>query len=178
VKPSKPKYALLVLVFTAVTLYLVWVLVHGQTSHPWVISLCAVASSLAVVLGVFALCDKRPIVLLDDQGVTVRGWKNCPVPWSDIERAWTHQQRIQTGADPVKVEYVCMAIKSGSHFGDGQGKLKGWAANHFKASGYGDLYFPAKGMDFSADELVAAIQSHIGGTHLSAPASLVREGLA
>ena len=173
VKPSKPKYAFLLLVCVAVTAFLVWTLVHRQAQSVWIVTLCAVGSSLGVALCVYALCEKRPLVLLDQHGVTVRGWKGCPVAWGDIERVWKHEQQASAIFSRVEIDWVCMAIRHSKQWHGNQGRLKRTFHSYYSAQGYGDMYFTTKGMNFEADELVAAIQSHIGGLHLAEPPSLV-----
>jgi hypothetical protein len=176
VKPSKPKYALLLLVCVAATAFLLWMLTHGQ-APTWIVSLCIVGTSLGVALCIYALCDKRPLVVLDKRGVTARGWKGCPVAWSDIERVWKHEQHVSTMYSSVEVDYVCIAFKHSERWRHSQGPIRKRFAAYCHSMGYGDLYFSTKGMNFEANELVAAIQSHIGGVRLSAPASLLSDAV-
>lgn len=174
VKPSKPKYALLLVVCIALTVFLLWTLIHGQERSAWRLALFASVTSLGAMACIFALVDKRPLVLLDQHGVTVRGWKGCPVAWTDIEGVWKHEQRVQAlWAGQVQIDYVCMAFHHSKQWRNKQGAIKRKVASYYHAGGWGDMYFPTKGMNYEADELVAAIQSHIGGERLSAPASLL-----
>lgn len=177
VKAPKQKSAFLLIVFVAITVFLVWTLVHGQAQSVWIVRLCAVGSSLGIVVFVYALCEKRPLVLLDQSGVTVRGWRGCPVAWIEIDRVWKHVQviRLWYGAATVekRVDYVCLALKHSEQWRDSQGRIKRKFASYYHTRGWGDLYFLAQGMNFEADELVVAIQSHIGGVRLSVPRSLV-----
>jgi hypothetical protein len=151
---------------------------HRQASNNWIPSLCAIASTLGAALCIFVLCDTRPLVRLDTQGVTARGWKGCPIAWSDIERVWKHEQHVSTMYSSVEVDYVCMAIKHAERWRRDWGPVKRKLAAYSHSMGYGDLYFATKNMNFEADELVAAIQSHIGGEHLSPPPSLIPSTMA
>lgn len=177
VKLSKSKYALLLIVCIGLTIFLVLMLVHEPAGNTWPLVLCTAASILGAVVSIFALCQKCPLVLLDERGVTVRGWKGCPVVWNEIERVWKHVQviRFWYGAAVVekKVDYVCLAFKHSKQWRNSQGHIKRKFISYFHAVGWGDMYFTTQGMNFEADELVAAIQSHIGGVRLSAPPSLV-----
>ena len=173
VKLSKPKYVLLLFACLGVTAFVVWALTHGQMRSLWPLIIFAVVSSLSAASCVYALCQTRPIVLLDQRGVTVRGWKGCPVAWSEIERAWKFEQHVSAIYSTIAVDYVCMAFKHSKKWRNKQGRIKRKFASYYHARGWGDIYFTTKGMNFEADELVAAIQSHIGGVRLSAPASLV-----
>jgi hypothetical protein len=135
--------------------------------------LCVGFFGFGALASVWAIFDRTPRVLIDHQGVTIRGWKGCPVVWTDIERAWKFEQQVATLYTQVEVSYVCMAIKHPEQWREKQGRIRQMLASYYHARGWGDIYFTTKGTDFGAEELVAAIQSHIGGLRLSAPASLL-----
>ena len=111
VRPSKPKYTFLMLAWIVATAFSLWLLTHGPGPVAWAIILCAIGSIFGVVVSVYGLFAKRPLVLLDVRGVTARGWKGCPVAWSDIERVWKHVQHVSTMYSTAKADYVCMAFK-------------------------------------------------------------------
>ena len=173
VKPSKPKYAFMLVASLGVTALLVWSLTHGQLRSSWPLILFATVTGLSAASCIYALCQKRPLVLLDQRGVTVRGWNGCPVAWSEIERVWKFEQHVSAIYSSIEVDYVCVAFKHSKQWRNKQGRIKRKFASYYHARGWGDIYFTTKGMNFEADELVAAIQSHIGGVRLSTPPSLV-----
>ena len=173
VKSSISKYILTLFGCAGFIALSIWGVPRNQT-RDIVISVLGIGFfGLGALLSVWAIFDRTPRVLLDHQGVTIRGWKGCPVVWAEIERAWKFEQRVATLYSQVEVPYVCMAIKDSERWRESQGRLRRRLASYYQARGWGDVYFTTKGTDFGADELVAAIQSHIGGVRLSEPASLL-----
>jgi len=140
--------------------------------------LCIALSGSGSLLLLLPLFDRRPRILLSREGVWVRGWKGCPIAWKDIDRAWKVEQRpgalffAAQGADSPTIEWVCIAIKNPNSFQKKQGKFKQKALAHYRSRGWGDMYFTTGGADIEADELIAAIQTHIGSAHLSQVESL------
>jgi hypothetical protein len=175
VKRSVPRTLLTLLGSAAFTALGAWVLATRDPATEDLLAgiLCISFFGLCGLASIYMLFDTRPRVLLNQQGVTVRGWKGCPIPWSDVERVWKYEQRVGLGfSGQTKIDYVCLSLKNGAELRNRQGPITRKFASYCRARGWGDIYFSTKVTDASADELVAAIQSHIGGAHLSPPKSL------
>ena len=169
VKRSVPKTLFALLGCAAFTALGVWGLsTHSESREDfWIGVLCIGFFGLGGLVILASLFDTRPRILLDKGGIWVRGWKGCPIGWSDIERVWKYEQKIANGFSQVEVDYVCLSVKNPGDLRRKQGSIAGYIANYARSMGMGDVYFSTKGMDAGADELVAAIQSHMGGAHLS-----------
>lgn len=133
----------------------------------WIGVLCIGFFGVGGLVILVSLFDRRPRILLDTGGIWVRGWKGCPIEWSDIERVWKYEQKIANGYSQVEVDYVCLSVRNSDDLRSKQGRIAAYIARYARSMGMGDVYFATKGMDAGADELVAAIQSHIGGEQLS-----------
>jgi len=175
VKRSIPKTLLTLLGCAGFTGIGIWSLTtRPLTSQDLLVGvLCITFFGMGGLVGVYMLFDTRPRVLLNEQGVWVRGWKGCPIPWSDVERVWKYEQRVGLAyGGQVEIDYVCLSLKHAAKLRNKQGSIARKFASYCRPRGWGDIYFSTKATNTSADELVAAIQSHIGGVHLSPVESL------
>lgn len=173
VRSSIPKYVLTLLGCAGFVVSSLWAFPYHNMQDTIIAALCITFFGFGAIACVWAILDRTPRVLIDHRGVTIRGWKGCPVAWVDIERVWKFEQRIATFFSYVEVSYVCMAIKHPEQWRKNQGRIRQRFLSYYHARGWGDIYFTTEGTNFGADELVAAIQSHIGGIRLSAPISLL-----
>jgi len=176
VKGSKLKLSALLLVCAALAALCAWLLALEQGRGTRVAVSCAsvVFFSLGAILCVYLMCTKRPIARLDESGVTVRGYKGCPVAWCDIERVWKYEQRASFGYGINKAYYVCMTLRNPKNWRVNQNVAVKVAGAYCRAIGQGDMNVSTMFANIGADEIVAIIESHIGGVRLSDASGSVR----
>ena len=98
--------------------------------------------------------DIRPRMLLDRDGIWFRDWEIGPVPWTEIDDAYTSGSRLQA--------FVSL------HLRDPEGFLAGLPGPERKALRANRLYrspdlrIPHGALDAPLDEILAAIKTHLG----------------
>jgi hypothetical protein len=134
----------------------------------WLAMLAGVAfcGICVVLLGYLFVTAKRPVVRLDELGVTARGYKNCPVPWGEVDRVWKGVQ--QYGFN--RANYVCINLKDPTHWRTNQRTIAKLVGAYARAMGLGDMNISTSLLNASADELVAVIELYIDNKSASAPA--------
>ena len=162
VRASFTRFLLMFVATTGMAGFFAWKRLHDPAHATSALTLVAVALGLAALAALYVLLDRRPRAEIDRPGITVRGWKGCPLAWSRIERVWKFQQRVPVRGAPVKVDYVCMTVRDPRAWRALQGPIARRFAAWSSTLGYGDLYFSTKGADRDADVLVAVIEARIG----------------
>ena len=102
---KSPRKALMVIVVcAALVAAIVAIMLLPDKRAPQALWLGAVFFGLGIPVGIHSLLDKRPWIVLDEEGVWDRGLRRPRIPWDAIEDAYTGSVRGQA-------MFVCLVLK-------------------------------------------------------------------
>jgi len=119
-----------------------------QPGREWIGWVAVAFFGIAALAWGRRLFDRRPLIVVDAQGVLWRDFSDDVIPWSRIS-GWTMQ-------DVVTTKFVCLDLVDAASFPrTGMASMAGGAN---RGVGHGDAQIHVTGTDRSFDELVAAMQ--------------------
>lgn len=124
----------------------------------WLEGACALFFGGGALCFVFRALDRRPQVVLDDEGLFDRRLRVGPVPWERIE-----------GAALVRVygsAVLCLRVDAVERLAPGRERRWRAASRAGRRLGLGDLCVGLDGLDARPEEVLRRVRARIGGGRL------------
>lgn len=122
-------------------------LLPGKRAPEW-LWLGAVFFGLGIPLGIHSLLDKRPWLVMDEEGVWDRGLRRPRIPWDAIEDAYVSGMY-------GRAMFVCLILKEGRA---DEFNISSWLARANGLVGAQPLNLNAGLVDVDADKLCATVK--------------------